>query len=63
MNTKKDIFRKPEVQNHKRSTLTNHQHIHEALTTQKNVAVFFKDVKTKETFSNQGQKLVETNNL
>ena len=29
----------------------------------KNVAVFFKDVKTEETFSSQDQKLVETTNL
>ena len=34
MNTKKDIFRKPEVQNYKFSTLTNRQQIYDALTTQ-----------------------------
>ena len=39
------------------------QHIHNALTTQKSVAVYFKDVKTEETFSSQDQKLVETSNL
>ena len=36
---------------------------HNALTTQKNVAVFSKDVKIEETFSSQDQKLVETTNL
>ena len=39
------------------------QHTHNALTTQKSVAVYFKDVKTEETFSSQDQKLVETTNL
>ena len=29
----------------------------------KNVAVYFKDVKTEKTFSSQDQKLVETTNL
>ena len=29
----------------------------------KSVAVYFKDVKTEETFSSQDQKLVETTNL
>ena len=41
----------------------NHQQTHNALTTQKNVAVYFKDVKTEETFSSQDQKPVETTNL
>ena len=41
----------------------NRHHTHNALTTQKIVAVFFKDVKTEETFSSQDQKLVETTNL
>ena len=41
----------------------NCQQTHNALTTQKNVAVCFKDVKTEETFSSQDQKLVETTNL
>ena len=59
MNTKKDIFQKPEVQNHKLSTLTNRQQIDPKY----NVAVYFKDVKTEETFSSQGQKLTETTNL
>ena len=36
---------------------------HNALTTQKSVAAYFKDVKTEETFSSQDQKLVETINL
>ena len=39
------------------------QRTHNALKTQKIVAVFFKDVKTEETFSSQDQKLVETTNL
>ena len=34
-----------------------------ALTNQKSSAVYFKDVKTEETFSSQDQKLVETTNL
>ena len=34
-----------------------------ALTTQKNVAVYFKDVNTEETFSSRDQTLVETTNL
>ena len=41
----------------------NRQHIYNALATQKKVAVYFKDVKTEETFSRQDQKLVETSNL
>ena len=42
----------------------NCQQTHNALTPQKkNVAVYFKDVKTEETFSSQDQKLVETTNL
>ena len=41
----------------------NCQHTHNALTTPKNVAVYFKDVKTEETFSSQDQKLRETTNL
>ena len=41
----------------------NSQQTHKALTTQKNVAQYFKDVKTEETFSSQDQKLVETTNL
>ena len=41
----------------------NSQHTHNALTTQQNVAVYFKDVKTEETFSSQDQKLVVTTNL
>ena len=39
------------------------QQTHNALTTQKKVAVYFKDVKTEEIFSSQDQKLVETTNL
>ena len=41
----------------------NCQQTHNSLRTQKNVAVYFKDVKTEEAFSNQDQKLVETDNL
>ena len=41
----------------------NCQHIHNALTTRKSVAVYFKDVKTEETLSSQDQKLVVTTNL
>ena len=41
----------------------NCQQNHNALTTQKTVAVYFKDVKTEETFSSRDQKLVETTNL
>ena len=41
----------------------NLQQNHNALTTQKNVAVYFKDVKTEQTFSSQDQKPVETTNL
>ena len=40
----------------------NFQQTHNALISQKNVAVCFKDVKTEETFSSQDQKLVETTN-
>ena len=41
----------------------NVQHTQNAFTTQKSVAVLFKDVKTEETFSSQYQKPVETTNL
>ena len=41
----------------------NSQQTFNALTTQKNVAVYFKDVNTEETLSSQDQKLVETTNL
>ena len=41
----------------------NCQQTHNALVSQKNVAVYLKDVKTEETFSSQDQKLVETTNL
>ena len=41
----------------------NNQHAHNALTNQKSSAAYFKDVKTEEVFSNQDQKVVETNNL
>ena len=39
------------------------QHTQNALTTQKIVAAYFKDVKIEETFKSQDQKLVETTNL
>ena len=41
----------------------NVQHTQNAFTSQKSVAVLFKDVKTEETFSSQDQKPVETTNL
>ena len=62
-NTKKDIFQKHKDQNQKLSFPMNFQQTHNALTTQKMVAVYFKDVKTEETFSSQDQKLVETTNF
>ena len=61
-NTKKDIFQKHKDQNQNFSTPINCQQTHNALTTQKNVAVYFKDVKSEETISSQDQKLVETTN-
>ena len=39
------------------------QQFQNAITTQKRIAVNFKDVKIEETFSSQDQKLVETTNL
>ena len=62
MNTKKTYFRNTKTKT-KHRTPVNIQHTHNALTTQKSVAVYFKDVKTEETFSSQDQKLVETTNL
>ena len=50
-------------QNRKLSTPMNCQQSHNALITQNHVAVYFKDVKTEETFSSQDHKLVETTNL
>ena len=63
MNTKKDIFQKHIYQNEELSTPMNHQHTHNALTTQKSFAIYFKDVKTEETFISQDQKLMETTNF
>ena len=63
MNTKKDIFQKHEYQNPKPISPMNSQNTQNALINQKSSAAFFKDVKTEEAFSNQGQKLVETINL
>ena len=62
INTKKDIFQKHQDHNQKLCTPMNCQQIHNALTIQKDDAVYFKDVKTEETFS-QDQKPVETTNL
>ena len=53
MNSKKDIFQKQKSQNQKLKTPMNLQQNQNALTTQKSVAVYFKDVKTEETFSSQ----------
>ena len=47
----------------KARTPMNLQRNHNLLKAQKSVAVYFKVVKTEETFSNQEQKLVETTNL
>ena len=63
MNTKNDIFQKYKDKNQNFSTPMNFQHTHNAFTTQKSAAVYFKDVKTEETFSSQDQKLVVTTNL
>ena len=63
INTKNDIFQKHKDQNQKLSTPKNCQETHNAFTTQKTVAVYFKDVKTEETFSSQDQKLEETTSL
>ena len=41
----------------------NFQHLYNALTTQKRVAVYFKEFKTEETSRSQDQKLVETSSL
>ena len=41
----------------------NCQQTHNAITTQKTVAVCFNDIKTEETLSSQDQKLVETTNF
>ena len=41
----------------------NLQQNHNALTTQKNVVLYFKDVKSEETFSSQDQTLVKTTNF
>ena len=60
---KKNIIQKHEDQNQKHRTHMNTQQTQNALTNQKSSAVFFKDVKTEETFSSQDQKLVETTNL
>ena len=63
INTKNDIFQKHKNQNRKLSTSMKCQQTRNALTPQKYVAVYFKDVNTDETLSSQDQKLVETTNL
>ena len=63
INTKNDIFQKHKDQNQKLSAPINHHHTENALTAQKIVAVYFKDVKTEETFRSHDQKLKETTNL
>ena len=63
MNSKKDIFQKQKSHNQKLSTPMIIQQDHNALTAQKSVVVYFKDLKTEETFSSQDWKLVETINL
>ena len=63
LNTKNDIFQKHQDQNQKLSTPMNCHQTHNALTIQKHVAVYFKDVETEETFSSQDQKPGETTNL
>ena len=60
---KNDIFQKHKHQNQKLETTMKHQHTQNASNTQKIVAGYTKDIKTKETFSSQYQKLVDTNNL
>ena len=62
MNTKRHIS-ETRILKSKPRTPMNRQKTHKALTTQKSVAVYFKDVKTEETFSSQDLKLVETTNL
>ena len=63
INTKNDIFQEHKDQNQKFSNCMNCQLTHNALTNQKSVVVYFKDVKTEETFSSYDQKQVETTNL
>ena len=63
INTKNETFQKLEDQNQKLRNPMNPQHIHNAITTQKSVAVYFKYVKIEETFSKQDQKLMETTSL
>ena len=58
-----DIFQEHKEQNRKLKTPMNCQQTLNALTTQKNVAVYFKVVKTEETFSSKDQKLVENTSL
>ena len=64
INTKNDIFQKHKHQIQKLGSNTKiRQHTQNVLTTQKIVAVDFKDVKTEETNSTQYQKLMKTTNL
>ena len=63
MNTKNDLFQelKSKIKNlvlrWTSSIITTHSQ------PKKNVAVYFKDVKTEQTFRSQDQKLMETTNL
>ena len=63
INLKNDIFQKHKKQNRKLSTTKSRQHTHILLTTQKVVALYFKDVKSEELLSTQYQKLVKTTKL
>ena len=63
MSTKKRHISETKKPKSKPRTPMSLQHTHNAIKTQKNVTVYFKDVKTEETFSSQDQKLVETTNL
>ena len=63
MSKEEDKFQKQKFQNQKLSTPMKLQQNRNASKIQKTVALYFKDVKTEETFSSQDQKLVETTNL
>ena len=60
MNTKKTYFRNTKT---KIKTQKSHESSACPQRIQKSVAVYFKDVKTEETFSSQDQKPVKTPNL
>ena len=63
MNTKKKHISETRKPKSKPRPPMSLQHTHNALKSQKSVAVIFKGVKSEETFSSQEQKLVETTNL